>query len=89
MFSFTETAQEKRPINEPQTRIPAAPDLPPAPASWAVPANENITWPRFWDENPKRRGEFQNPIQIESKFIHFNVNIGSNNTFSNVVVVVW
>ena len=34
-------------------------DLPPAPASWAVPVNQNITWPRFLDEKPKRREDFQ------------------------------
>ena len=35
--------KEKRPVNEPRTGIPAAPDLPLAPASWVFPAKENIT----------------------------------------------
>ena len=78
MFSFAGNAamksegsyiglhNEKRPINEPRTGIPAAPDLPPAPASWEIPAMENITWPRLLDERPKRRESFQNTIQSES-----------------------
>ena len=57
------------------------PDLPPAPASWTVSTNKNITWTRLLDEKPKRCEEFQNTIQCESKFIQFNMNIGSNNTF--------
>ena len=55
--------QEKRPINEPRTGIPTASDVPPAPVSWAVPANETI------DEKPKCREKFQNTAQSESKFI--------------------
>ena len=35
------------------------------------------------DEKPKRREENQ-MIQSEYKFIDFNMNIGSNNTFSNI-----
>ena len=30
--------------------------------------------------------EFQNMIQSESKFIHFNMNFGYNNTFSNTSI---
>ena len=81
-LSFSGTAQEatcihkeKRPIHEARTGIPAAPDLPPAPPSWAVPANENFTRPRLLVEKPKRREPFQNMIQSESKFIHFNNSI--------------
>ena len=59
--------KEKRPINEPLTGIPAAPDLPPAPASWAVPAKENITWPRLLVERSKRREVSGNTIQSEWK----------------------
>ena len=55
--------KEKRPINESWTAIPIAPDLPPAPASWAFPAKQNITWPRFLVEKPKRRESFQNTMQ--------------------------
>ena len=55
----------------PRTRTQTATDLPPAPASWAVPMNENITWPRLLDEKPKHCEEFQSTIQCESKFIHF------------------
>ena len=36
-------------------------------------------------EKPKRRESFQNTIQCESKLIHLNMNIGSNNTFSKVL----
>ena len=53
-----------------QTRIPTAPDLPSAPASWAVPVNENIRRLRLLDEKPKCRKEFQNKILSEYKFIH-------------------
>ena len=69
----SEVHKEKRPINEPRTRIPAAPDLAPAPALWAVAANENITWPRLLVEKSKRRELFQNMIQSESKLIHVNL----------------
>ena len=55
------------PINEPWTGIPAAPDLPPAPASWASPAKENITWPRLLDERSKPREVSRNTIQSEWK----------------------
>ena len=51
--------KEKQPINEPWTGLPAAPDLPPAPASWAV-SREKITWPRLLDERSKRREVSQN-----------------------------
>ena len=44
--------------------IPAAPNLPPAPAFWAVPANENITWPILLAEKPKRRELFQNKVSL-------------------------
>ena len=37
-------------------------------------------------KKPKRRAPFQNTIQSESKFIHFNMNIGSSNTFSNCLL---
>ena len=47
-------------IKEPRTRIAAAPDLPPAPASWAVPTNQNITWSKLLGEKPKRREDFFN-----------------------------
>ena len=58
--------KEKRPINEPRTGLPAAPDLQPAPASWAFLTKENIMWPRLLVEKPKRRESFQNTIQSES-----------------------
>ena len=32
----------------------------------------------------QRRQQFQKTIQSESKFIHFNTNIWSNNAFSNL-----
>ena len=50
MFSFVGTAQEavavyikKKPHQWTTNKDTNCPDLPPAPASWAVPANENIT----------------------------------------------
>ena len=33
-------------------------------------------------EKPKRRDSFQNSIQSELSSFHFNMNVGSNNTFS-------
>ena len=42
-----------------------------------------VTWPRLLVEKPKRRESFQNSIQSELNSFHFNMNIGSNNTFSN------
>ena len=42
-------------------------------AQEAVPVNENITRPRLIDEKSKRREEFQNSIQSESKCIQFKL----------------
>ena len=47
-------------------RIPTTPDLPPSPASWAVPASQNITRPRLLLEKLKRREDFQLGSKVSS-----------------------
>ena len=44
---------------------------------------DRVLKPRLLVEKPKSRELFQNTIQTESQFIYFNMNIASNNTFSN------
>ena len=55
-----------------QTGVPTAPDLAPAPASWAVPTDQNITWPMLLVEKPKRHEGFQNTIQSELEVSSYN-----------------